>query len=442
MRITADQTIADYPAVRVRQLIRQTARTSITLRHVRQVLRCSDSGAASVLNQLEKDGFIESVSGRLEPSTKGRALAMATAARPLRRTTAARLVADLIERARSVNSDDSWAYRVETLAVFGSYVRGADRPSDVDIACELRPRWKSARQQAHEQVRREDRGKPFRNISEWASWPKLEVFRYPCTRYVDPLQSPSWRGRVGARYLNLLRFVAYDEGPQRLPIFQVGKAVLVVLQRLVGGDHDFVTLDSIQVQHRLADLNFWAFGIVTTEFRQLISVKGQNRPKDEKLLHLSLPSTCVEENERGDDQYRPKRRFQSRKVRELAGLDVPGHKSKNLNGLSNPHIVGKQDTFAPRNLGTRLKPLHPVLLMGMKTAVLAQGLRPFVAGGAGEALGRLSFGRESASDRFFVGINEQVFLWRRRLFRLVFYYCRSRIQSGVAFIAESPCRRR
>ena len=178
MRITSDQTIADYPAVRVRQLIQETARASITIQHVRQVLRCSDSGAASVLNRLEKDGLIEAVSGRLEPSTKGRALAMATAARPLRRTTATRLVADLIERARAVNSDDSWAYRVWMVAVFGSYVRGADRPSDVDIACALRPRWKSARQQAHEQVRRDGRCKSFRNIGEWASWPKLEVFRF------------------------------------------------------------------------------------------------------------------------------------------------------------------------------------------------------------------------------------------------------------------------
>src|ERR1022692_2309025 len=134
MRITADQTIADYPAVRVRQLMRETAHASVTLRHVRQVLRCSDSSAARVLNRREEDGLIGSVSGRLEPSTKGIALAMATAARPLRRTTATRLVADLIERARAVNSDDSWAYRVWMVAVFGSYVRGADRPSDVDIA--------------------------------------------------------------------------------------------------------------------------------------------------------------------------------------------------------------------------------------------------------------------------------------------------------------------
>jgi hypothetical protein len=178
MRITADQRIAGYPAVRIRQLMRETVGRSITLQSVRVVLQCSDSDATSVLNQLEKDGFIESVRGGLEPSTKGSALAMATAAPPLRRATASRLVADLIERARALNADDRWAYRVGTVVVFGSYVRGADRPSDVDVACELCPRWRSDRQRLQEQVRRETREEPFRNISEWATWPKREVFRF------------------------------------------------------------------------------------------------------------------------------------------------------------------------------------------------------------------------------------------------------------------------
>jgi hypothetical protein len=77
-----------------------------------------------------------------------------------------------------VNADDTWAYRVETVVVFGSYIRGADRPSDVDVACELCPRWRADKQRAQEQVRRETRGESFRNMSEWANWPKLEVFRF------------------------------------------------------------------------------------------------------------------------------------------------------------------------------------------------------------------------------------------------------------------------
>ena len=178
MRITTDQKIAGCPAVRVRQLMRGTVSGSITLGYVRRVLRCSDSGASVILNRLEKDGFIELVRGHLEPSTKGIALAMATAAAPLRRATAARLVDGLIERVRALNADDSWAYRVGTVVVFGSYVRGAERPSDVDVACELRPRWGSGRQRVQEQLRRETRAEPFRNMSEWATWPKLEVFRF------------------------------------------------------------------------------------------------------------------------------------------------------------------------------------------------------------------------------------------------------------------------
>jgi predicted nucleotidyltransferase len=179
MRITTGQKIAGYPAVQIRELMRKTVAGSITLERVRMVVGCSGSGAASVLNSLQEDGFVESVrGGRLELSTKGRALAMATAAPPLRRATASRLVADLIERARALNADESWAYRVGTVVVFGSYVRGVDRPSDVDVACELCPRWRSDRQRSEEQVRREARVEPFRNLSEWAAWPKLEVFRF------------------------------------------------------------------------------------------------------------------------------------------------------------------------------------------------------------------------------------------------------------------------
>jgi hypothetical protein len=182
MRITTDQTIAGYPALQVRKLMRETVGRSITLRYVREILRCSDVAATRVLNRLKMDGFVEPVKGHFEPTIKGSALAMATAAPPLRRGTAARLIAGLAERVRALNADEKWAYRVGMVVVFGSYVRGVDRPNDVDIACELRPRWTGEMQRAQEQVRREIRGKPFRNMSDWATWPKLEVIRFLKTR--------------------------------------------------------------------------------------------------------------------------------------------------------------------------------------------------------------------------------------------------------------------
>lgn len=178
MRITADQKIAGYPALKIRQLMRETVGRSMTLRYVREILGCSDAAATCVLNRLQKDSFVEAVRGHLEPTTKGSALAMATAAPPLRRETAARLIAGLVERTRALNADERWAYQVRMVVVFGSYARGVDRPNDVDIACELCPRWTGEKQRAQEQVRREIRMEPFRNMTEWATWPKLEVIRF------------------------------------------------------------------------------------------------------------------------------------------------------------------------------------------------------------------------------------------------------------------------
>jgi DNA-binding MarR family transcriptional regulator len=182
MRISTDQKIVGFPAVQIRQLMRETVGRSITIRYVREILQCSDSAATRVLNRLQKDGFVEPVRDHLEPTTKGSALAMATAAPPLRRETAARLIAGVVERARALNADDRWAYRIGMVVVFGSYVRGVERPNDVDIACELRPRWTGEKQQAQEQARRESREERFRNMSEWATWPKLEVLRFLKTR--------------------------------------------------------------------------------------------------------------------------------------------------------------------------------------------------------------------------------------------------------------------
>jgi DNA-binding Lrp family transcriptional regulator len=178
MRISLDQKIAGYPAIRVRELMRRTAGGPIMFRDIRRILQCSHIAAARVMKHLEKDGLITSVKGSIEPSTKGNALAMATAAPPLRRATASRLLADLIKRTRDLNADDTWAYRVRRIVVFGSYVRGSERPNDVDVACELCPRWESDRQRAEEQVRRRSRGMPFRNVLQWATWPRLEVYRY------------------------------------------------------------------------------------------------------------------------------------------------------------------------------------------------------------------------------------------------------------------------
>jgi predicted nucleotidyltransferase len=170
--------IAGFPAVQIRQLMRETVGRPITRRWVREVLQCSDETANGVLDDLQREGLVEAVNGHIEPSLKGSALAQATAAKPLVRSTAELLISEVIARAKAINADDEWAYRVAMLVVFGSFVAGAARPNDVDVACKLKPRWQGEAQSEAEDLRRIVSERRFRNISEAVVWPKLEVLRF------------------------------------------------------------------------------------------------------------------------------------------------------------------------------------------------------------------------------------------------------------------------
>ena len=178
MRIESRQIIAGFPAVQIRRLMRETVGRSISLRYVREVLQCSESTAGSVLVDLQREGLVVQVEDHLEPSMKGSATAQATAAKPLVYSTAERLVSGVVERARLINADDDWAYRVAMLVAFGSFVAGAERPNDVDVACRLKPQWQGAAQYEAEDLIRAAHGRRFRNTWECVAWPKLEVLRF------------------------------------------------------------------------------------------------------------------------------------------------------------------------------------------------------------------------------------------------------------------------
>jgi predicted nucleotidyltransferase len=134
--------------------------------------------ANRVLTKLRREDFVISVAGHLAPSLKGSALAQSTAAKPLRRASAERLVAELVQRARRVNACDDWAYRVKVLVVFGSVVTWAERPNDVDIAYKLSPRWNGQKQAKAEHRRRDLFDGRFRSFVHSRFWPRLEIVRF------------------------------------------------------------------------------------------------------------------------------------------------------------------------------------------------------------------------------------------------------------------------
>jgi hypothetical protein len=176
MRIEKEQIVAGLPAKVVRRFLRSTAGVAIHPRTVTSILGLSTKKARQFLAELEEAGLITAKADCWEATAMGYALGMATAAKPLRRATAEHLVAQIIERAEMINQDDSLAYRVHQLVLFGSVLTGSDRPNDVDIGCELLPRFQGEQQRLLEDQRRAIRG-AFANTSEWAAWPKLEVIR-------------------------------------------------------------------------------------------------------------------------------------------------------------------------------------------------------------------------------------------------------------------------
>ena len=182
MQIATNQMIAGFPALLIRKLMRKATAHLISLRTVKDVLECPDRVGKNVLADLRQNGFLRAASGwnntRFEATMKGSALAQATAAKSLRKTTAMLLIANLVRRACQVNTNEEWAYRVDLLVIFGSCVNGTERPNDVDVACALVPRWSTERQKEEDERRRQLRAAPFRNVVEWAAWPKLEILKF------------------------------------------------------------------------------------------------------------------------------------------------------------------------------------------------------------------------------------------------------------------------
>jgi hypothetical protein len=189
MRIETNQKIAGYPARKVRQLMRETLGRPITDRWVSETLGCCEQLAGAVLAELLREGWVCRVGDHLEPSLQGSALAEATAAKPLTRSTAHKLISDVVWRAQVVNRQKKYAYVVQELVVFGSFLKGEARLNDVDVGVRLVPRWAGETQRAAEHRRRDAYSGDFRNISQWGNLAKARSDPVPEVKVPRSLDS-------------------------------------------------------------------------------------------------------------------------------------------------------------------------------------------------------------------------------------------------------------
>jgi hypothetical protein len=147
LQIQTTDEVEGVPLPKIRALFLQAGLDGTISRElVRLKLKLSRSKTDRLIAALCDLGFL--TPPRIGPKVKvteglwrltkqGIRLRGATAAKPLRRTTADRLLSELLERIAALNSNDGFLARVQKAVVFGSYVGNADRIGDVDVAVEL-----------------------------------------------------------------------------------------------------------------------------------------------------------------------------------------------------------------------------------------------------------------------------------------------------------------
>jgi hypothetical protein len=183
MQINSNTKIEDIPLVRIRSLFRQAGLGgSLSVEFVCQELSLTNSKATRLLRALTVEGFLTADNKAWSLTKEGIRMRGATAAKPLHRQTADRLLGDLLQRIDLLNRDDHFLARVEKAVVFGSYLSNADRLGDVDVAIELARRESDYDRHLKSNYRRvadeERKGRRFSNMLDQICWWQQEAMLF------------------------------------------------------------------------------------------------------------------------------------------------------------------------------------------------------------------------------------------------------------------------
>jgi len=184
MRITKEETVAGHSAIQVRGLLRRFDGMFFTRSAVESVMRFKPEQAERLINEMAVLELIEPTTTfnnevAFEVAERGLALANATAAKPIYRRTAERVLREFMSRVHAVNASKDYAFKIRIVVLFGSILSCADRLGDVDVAIDLEPRFSDPirRKQLCNQRRRlaQEQGRTFATWKSWALWPRDEV---------------------------------------------------------------------------------------------------------------------------------------------------------------------------------------------------------------------------------------------------------------------------
>lgn len=184
MRITKEEIVAGHSAVQIREFLRRFDGKFFMRSAVERVMQLKPAEAESFINEMVALELIEPTmpfdnEATFEVAERGLAFANATAAKPIYRRTAERVLKEFVNRVDAVNASKEYAFRIRGAVLFGSMLSCADRLGDVDVAIDLKPRFLDPIRRKQLCNRRRhlarEQGRAFSSATSWALWPRDEV---------------------------------------------------------------------------------------------------------------------------------------------------------------------------------------------------------------------------------------------------------------------------
>jgi hypothetical protein len=235
MRIRSDDVIAGFPAKQIRKLLRQST-LSLSVDEATKILGLNERNTLKLLNDLEKQGFIEKNAFAPDPdknwenTIKGGALSKALFSAPVARRAAEQKLSEFMDRVREVNEAGRYLYRVRKVVLFGSFLNESSTVGDLDIAIELVPKEPDSRKHselilAHANAA-DLNGKRFQNFVHRLDFAAQEVRSYLKGRS-RIIQLTDCRDGV----LKVAKSRVLYESPEKSPVLPVNPAPMQRVRR-------------------------------------------------------------------------------------------------------------------------------------------------------------------------------------------------------------------
>jgi predicted nucleotidyltransferase len=221
MRVDKREEIAGKPAIVVRNFMRRIGQSYVTIDGTMDHFKISRSAAVVLMDDLIKSGLIEIATEFADrtvvcykTTNKGLSLSLASAAKPLLRESADRLIYDFLDRVKKINEDDNYLYAVRKVVLFGSYLSAKERINDIDVAIETFSKYgaEEFEVRAAQNIKlAEEKGKVFRTFEDRLYWPHKEVWMF--------LKRRCWS-------LSLHEMATMPPAPRQHILFENGKVYL------------------------------------------------------------------------------------------------------------------------------------------------------------------------------------------------------------------------